>query len=104
MELVAVLAIAHKEHIADKSIESIAQVGVSLVGLALEGGFHLALGVVGGFHLPDIVVGMIQEGVLDILGTLAKDAVEGPVGNEWLSEVLFLEMQAVGLYLFACHS
>ena len=47
---------------------------------------------------------MIQECVLYVLGALAKDAIQCPVSNEWLSKELLLEMQSVGLNLFASHT
>ena len=104
MELVVALPVAYEEYVADQGVESVAQVQVLLVCLALEGGFHLTLGVVFGLHLPDVVVGVVQEGILHILSLLAENLFQCPVSDEGLQEQVLLELQSVGLNLLARHS
>ena len=86
MELVAIIAVAHKEHVADEGIQSIAQEDILLTRTTFKSSFHLALRIIFGLHLPNIVVSMVEISVLDLLCILMENSVEHPVGNEWLSE------------------
>lgn len=56
MELIGVPMVTHKEHVAYQRIQAVAQVGVSLVGLALKGSLYLALCVILGLHAVAAVV------------------------------------------------
>ena len=107
VELILILTVAHEEHVADQCVETVAEVGqFGVVGLGggLVPCLYLALRVVCGLHGPDVVVLVVEEGVLHVLCLFAEDLLQRPVGNERLGEEVLLELQAVGLNLLTRHA
>ena len=104
MELVGILMVAHKEHVADQGIEPIAQVAVFLRCLVGKGCFHLALGVKLWAHTVAAVLAGFKIGVFHTLCLVAEQAFEHPVGDEGLGEQFFLEMKAIGFDFLACQT
>ena len=96
MELIGIPMVAHKEHVAYQRIQAVAQVGVGLVCLALC--------VIFGLHAVAAVVCRLKISVAHHCRPFAEHAVEHPVGDERFGEQFFLEVQAIGLNLLACHS
>ncbi len=103
VELVGVLAVAHKEHVGCQRHERCAQVLVVLAVAALEGLLYLALGVVFGFQAVAVAPGVLQVFLFHLAGAVVEGALERPVGDEGLGEVV-LEVEAVALDLLAGHA
>ena len=78
MELVAVVIVAHEEHVAAKRVETVAHPDVVVAGLTGKGSLDLALRVVFGFQLVDVVMAVDQELVYHMVGVLAEHAVHDP--------------------------
>ena len=75
MEEFRILTVSEKEHIADECIEPVANPNVLLGGLTLESSLHLALRVKRRFHLPEVIMCMVQIGLLHFLRMLPEDTV-----------------------------
>ena len=60
------LVVLEEEHIADEAVDGLLEVEVALLLLAREEPFDLALSGELWLHLPDVVMHVVEEGVLDV--------------------------------------
>ena len=96
MELLGVLMVAYKEHIADQCIQTLTEVA------CLHKLFYLALRVELGLQVVETIASGNEIVVLHLLGALFEEFVDRPVGNVRTGEQVFLPMQAISLDLLAC--
>ena len=60
------LVVLEEEHVADEAVDGLLEVEVALLLLTREESFDLTLGGELWLHLPDVVVHVVEEGVLDV--------------------------------------
>ena len=92
MEQIWVLAVAHKQHIADECVEAVANPDVILIVAATECLLDLTLRVILGTHPPDVIMSAFDVTLAHFLGVRAENAVQHPVGDERFGHQLLLEV------------
>ena len=107
------LVVLEEEHVADEAVDGLLEVEVALLLLAREEPFDLALGGELWLHLPDVVVHVVEEGVLDVIDGIlaieptrilvmivtegAESLLQQVVVDERLDHEFLLEEKAVAL-------
>ena len=101
---IVLLAVAHKQYIADQGIEPVTNPDVLVVGTPGKSFFHFALRVKLGAHPVDVVMLMHDIALTHLLCMRAEDAVQHPVGDEGACHQLLLEVQPVAANLVGTHA